>query len=764
MAVWVQRRGAAEAEPLVSRSVALLLLEGRNTEGLEPVLRPPVPGVDGVVRLPKQVSGRTLVSGGAGEQLRGFDQGLWLRPGEVPLVGKEFRALRASAQRADRPCLLPVHYPVGAELTLLSLEPRWIVAAAAPGQEHEFLALPIESSHPPAPDTPAPRDDLAWAVLYRAVRELTAGDRQRGMAMLEHIYQQVRSRNRMLTALVVRNGLAAALAQQDDRWRAVWLARARAFEAYDEVRLLTALAPYAAGDMETAVARLTRLLDRTAVPDGSGLISGGGASTYRAFTFRGRALARLGDLNRAVVDWVQALRFAPDYLPPLREIAGQRLHADLLDRVELHRFWIGRSPEAVALVAAAYARSSDPARARPILEAHPEVRLPRELRRAVMGTKGGRVRRATGAPGVIWEGPLFTQSSLARVNRELAAHLIGQGWDLGGIPTEPNGYHPDSSGRFRPLADRLWHQPANPGVWVRHHWPPKLVRPAAGKLVVMLPWEFGPVPVSWLEGLAGVDEIWVYSQWIRQGLIDSGVDPARIQVVPCGFDPVVFCPGAEQAGGDGAEFRFLYVGGTIGRKGFDLALQAFLAEFAPDEAAVLVVKDFGSDSFYRGASGIAAVEAVAAATAGARRRVILMKQPLSDGELAQLYRSADVLVAPYRAEGFCLPALEAMACGTPAILPAAGPSLDYAGPETALLVEAEVRPLGRRLNGMELAGEGRACQIRLEDLRRTMRWAFEHRDQLDALGRRAADHVHACFTWAQAAAAVDGRLRHLLGR
>lgn len=761
MAVWVQRKGA-EVEPLLPRRVALLLLEGRDTAGLEPILKPPLPGVDGVVRLSGQISGKALVSGRAGEHLAGFDQGLWLRPGEVPLIGKELRALRAAAQRVERPCLMPVHYPLGPELTLLSIEPRWLVPSAAPGEEHEFLALPIESSRPPAPDVPAVREDLAWAALYRAIRELTVGNRQQGMAMLDHIYQQVKGRNWTLTALVVRNGLAAALAQQDDRWRAAWMARTSTFGAYDELRLLSALVPYAAGELEAAVAQLTRLLERPSARDGQGLISGGGASTYRAYTLRGRALARMGDLSRAVVDWAHALRFAPDYLPPLREIASLRLHADLLDRMELHRFWIGCAPEAAALVAAAYARSSDPSRTRPILEAYPGVRLPRELRRAVTGTKGGRVRR-NGAPGVVWEGPLFTQSSLARVNRELAVDLIGRGWDLGGIPTEPNGYPPDSAGRLRPLADRLWHQPVNPAVWVRHHWPPKFARPATRKLVVMLPWEFGPVPVQWLEGLRSVDEVWVYSQWIQQGLIDSGIDPARIQVVSCGFDPAVFHPAPEPAGGKGEDFRFLYVGGTIGRKGYDLALQAFLQEFAPDEAVVLVIKDFGSDSFYRGASGITAVEATAAATAGLRRRVIVMKESLSDGDLAQLYRSADVLLAPYRAEGFCLPALEAMACGTPAILPAAGPAMDYAGPETALLVEAEVRPLSRRLSGMDLAAEGKACHIRLEDLRRTMRWAFQHRDQLSALGHRAANHVHAHFTWAHAAAAVNRHLRRLLG-
>jgi len=771
MAIWVQRAPGREVLPLDVRRVALILLPGCGEEGLEPVLNLPVPGVDGVLHAEAGVSGRMLAGPDGVRHLDGYDLGLWLRPGETPLVGLEPTALRAAAVRMPLPALMPVHYPVGAgEITLLGLEPRWI--AAAPGGR-AFLPVPIESDRPPAADVPAERDDLAWAVLYRALQALTTGDRRQGLQLLDHIYHQVNGKNQNLTALAVRNGLAAALALGERPWQDEWLRRAGPFTDHDELRLLWALVPYVRGDLESAADRLGRVL---AAPPGrrDGLISGGGATTYRARTFLGRTLARMGDLNGAVIEWALALRLAPDYLPPLRELARHRIHVDVLNRLELQYYWIGRPRIAAELVATAYARSSAPEQAAPILAARPDVRLPADLRQAVEGSSdrgqrgqrsGGRGKRKQGGdrPGVVWEGPLFTASSLGRVNRELAAHLLALRWDLGGLPTEPDGYRPDRSGRFRTLADRLWHRPAGPAVWVRHHWPPSFVPPPSGRLVVILPWEFGPVPADWLPGIAAAEEIWVYSHWVRRGVIDSGVDPARVHVIPCGIDPEVFRPG-HRRGAEEEPFQFLYVGGTIGRKGYDLALDAFLAEFGPDEPVELVVKDFGSDTFYRTASGIAAVREAAAATADCRRRVRVLAEQMTDTDLAALYRQADVLVAPYRAEGFCLPALEAMACGTAVILPALGPALDYAPEGAALLVPAEEVALGSSVGGFALAAPGRACQVSMAELRRAMRWAYGHREETWEMGRRAAAHVHARFTWAHAARTAEARLRHLVTR
>ena len=50
----------------------------------------------------------------------------------------------------------------------------------------------------------------------------------------------------------------------------------------------------------------------------------------------------------------------------------------------------------------------------------------------------------------------------------------------------------------------------------------------------------------------------------------------------------------------GPEFRLLFVGGTIYRKGIDLLLAAFSRAFRPGDGVGLVIKEMGAKSFYRG--------------------------------------------------------------------------------------------------------------------------------------------------------------------
>jgi glycosyltransferase involved in cell wall biosynthesis len=69
-----------------------------------------------------------------------------------------------------------------------------------------------------------------------------------------------------------------------------------------------------------------------------------------------------------------------------------------------------------------------------------------------------------------------------------------------------------------------------------------------------------------------------------------------------------------------------------------------------------------------------------AAAAGLRigpGETVVLTGPLADAEMPALYRRADVLAMPSLIEGFGLAALEALACGTPAIVSRIAPFTEH---------------------------------------------------------------------------------------
>jgi glycosyltransferase involved in cell wall biosynthesis len=288
-----------------------------------------------------------------------------------------------------------------------------------------------------------------------------------------------------------------------------------------------------------------------------------------------------------------------------------------------------------------------------------------ELEAYYTGERPGRVDGPL-APidiAVRWQGDHELSTSLSIINDEVSARLPG--------PVAQVAL--DGSNDGPPL-------PHAATVEVRHQWPPDLRPPASGALAAIVPWEFGAIPRDWVGPIkANVDELWVPSEHVRQMYLSAGIDPGRVQVIPNGVDLDVFHPLASPEDRDGERqgagtTRFLFVGGLIRRKGPDVLLDAWRRAFPDRDDVVLVIKDFGADTVYRRADRGPIREY---AESGALPRVELIQADLDTAALADLYRSCDVLVHPYRGEGFAMPVLEAMACGVPVITTAGGPTDEF---------------------------------------------------------------------------------------
>jgi glycosyltransferase involved in cell wall biosynthesis len=166
------------------------------------------------------------------------------------------------------------------------------------------------------------------------------------------------------------------------------------------------------------------------------------------------------------------------------------------------------------------------------------------------------------------------------------------------------------------------------------------------------------------------DRVLTGSEWTKRDLLERyGLPEERIVVTPYGVDPA-FRPDGPRVEGHYA----LFVGAIQPRKDPLTAVEA-LALVNSDLRLLLI----GPEKL--GAGRVR--EAVDRLGLGQR---VDWKGHVETEELATLYRGAAVLVFPSRYEGFGLPVLEAMACGTPVVATTAGAIREVAG-DAAVLVE-----------------------------------------------------------------------------
>jgi glycosyltransferase involved in cell wall biosynthesis len=203
------------------------------------------------------------------------------------------------------------------------------------------------------------------------------------------------------------------------------------------------------------------------------------------------------------------------------------------------------------------------------------------------------------------------------------------------------------------------------------------------------------------------------SEWTKRDLIERyGLAEERIVVTPYGVD-AAFRPDGPRVEGHYA----LFVGAIQPRKDPLTAVEA-LALVNSDLRLLLI----GPEKL--GAGRVReAVERL-----GLGRRVD-WKGHVETEELATIYRGAAVLVFPSRYEGFGLPVVEAMACGTPVVATTAGAIPEVAGNAAVLVEPGDPVALA---GGIEraLSDRDRLVEAGLERVRRYS-WAETARRTLD---------------------------------
>lgn len=333
---------------------------------------------------------------------------------------------------------------------------------------------------------------------------------------------------------------------------------------------------------------------------------------------------------------------------------------------------------------------------------------------------------------LIWGGNFSTANGFGMVAENTVKELIKMGVNVqtyGGLSGNPL----SGSEHVDPLVQQAIGHDINPDcLEIQHVQPPAFKNAIVERRWMYTMFETTHTPKSWIKMLNNAERIIVPSSWLVDSWKEQGVTKP-IDVVGHGIDPEVFYY-LDRPIRD--TYTFVHYCQLSSRKGTDLVAKAFVEEFANETDARLVVKN--TYPFFPIPYHLPWTTYISATYSKEQMREFLFE--------------ADCMVFPTRGEGFGLPPFEAMATGLPTIVTNWGGCADYIDTSDTLPINYK---MGRAIEFDHIydkfwdVGEdaGEWAEPDIDHLKAQMRWAYEHREEAKAMGKRAAERIAKDWTW-----------------
>jgi glycosyltransferase involved in cell wall biosynthesis len=211
---------------------------------------------------------------------------------------------------------------------------------------------------------------------------------------------------------------------------------------------------------------------------------------------------------------------------------------------------------------------------------------------------------------------------------------------------------------------------------------------------------------------ARANVITAWSTWAAQGVLDTGVDPGRVRVIPPGVD-LDRWPRPDRKPDVDSPLRLLFVGGDFERKGGNILLELLRTLFSGTCTLDIVTRD---------------------PSVQASDNVRVHQATPNSPELKRLFGAADLFVMPGQAEAFGIAYLEAMASGLPVIAGDSGGVHDIVEHDvTGWVVRPTIEAVADAID------QALACRASLPVLGRAGRARVEQRFDARVCARQVAD-------------------------
>lgn len=178
--------------------------------------------------------------------------------------------------------------------------------------------------------------------------------------------------------------------------------------------------------------------------------------------------------------------------------------------------------------------------------------------------------------------------------------------------------------------------------------------------------------------------VFATSHWGRDVMLDHGMDGSKILVIPEGVDPQFYNPYGRPPAALIGKTKFLMVGKYEKKKGYREAFEALSIAVEHGAQIELLTKS----DWINGTNAVLHPEFIQLFHQYKDKfSIVVYSGNFSREKMRTLYYSADYFLHPSRCEGWSLPLIESIACGTPCISTRFGGHSEYLGflPETEII-------------------------------------------------------------------------------